>query len=70
MLGGVPTWRITLQQAAIAPELAKRWWTAIAVAAAAIDAAEVDRDLAAAQASAKRRELLAERHWLETMSGA
>jgi hypothetical protein len=66
----MPTWHVNLRRQAIAPELAEHWSVAIAVAAAAIDAAEDDRDLEGPQASARRRALLAERHWLEGISGS
>jgi len=54
----------------IAPELADHWWVAIAAAGAAIDAAEVDRDLAAVQVRDRRQALLGERRWLEGFSPA
>ena len=63
------TRQVNLHHEAIEPELAEHWWLAIAAAGAAIDAAEVDGDLAAAQAGARRRALIAERCWLEGVSG-
>jgi hypothetical protein len=55
---------------AIAPEVVVRWWVAIDAAGAAIDAAELDRDLSAPQAWGKRQALLSERRWLENVSRA
>lgn len=68
MLSGVPPFPVNLRRRAIESELAEHWWVAIAAAGEAIDAAEEDRDLAAAQARVKRRELLTERRWLEGVS--
>jgi hypothetical protein len=52
----------------IAHEVEVHWWVAINAARAAIDAAEVDRDLSGAQASRKRHALLSELRWLENLS--
>jgi hypothetical protein len=66
----MPIWYVSHALRAIAPELAVHWWAAIDTAGAAIDAAELDRDLSSAQAGVKRRALLAERRWLERVSVA
>jgi hypothetical protein len=64
----VPIWHVNRRLKTIAPELAEQWWIAIDAAGVAIDAAEVDGDLSAAQSRAKRRALLAERRWLKGVS--